>query len=685
MATISTRLQLYDSISAPVMAMTSAMNMLVNRFNEVSQASDVDNSSLLEMKNYVDLANAAADQVNQTMQLISDSLNEDSAAADELRQAVRPIGDAVNENITEQRQFNSEIKNGENNAGSLQNKIMGVVGAYLSLRGVKKVLDLSDELTNTTARLNMINDGMQTTAELQDKIYQSAQRSRASYQMTADVVSKLALQARDAFSSNDEAIAFAEQLNKSFVISGTSAQGVESVMYNLTQALSSGVLRGQDLNAVFSNTPQIIQNVADYMGVTVGQIRSMAAEGQLSADVIKNAMLASADETDARFAQMPMTWSQLWTSAANSLYMAFQPVLEWIGQAATWIHDNWDRVSPVFYAVAAALGIFTAALVLHKIATWLSVEANNAFITSLLTNPLFYIAIALVVIITLIYNWIKAVGGIKIAWMIVVNYLLTSWDILKLGFMAGIYGVLNLWDKLRLGIAIAGTAVANFMGNMRASVLMILQNMVNGAIDIINGFISVLNNLPGVQIQAIQQVTFGTQAQLQNEAEQQARNAALDDFRAQVDANASERAAALNDMASQVRVAAVLRSAEILKAQTAAQATQDNAPTEQGIPPYAGELPPGVDDGPLGGIGNDTSNIANNTKNTAEISEENLKYLRDIAERDAINRFTTAEITIDLSGMTNTVNSGMDLDGMIDYIVDGTQAAIGQVAMGVHA
>ena len=135
------------------------------------------------------------------------------------------------------------------------------------------------------------------------------------------------MQAKDAFADNREAIYFSELLNKMFTISGTSKQGAESVMYNLTQAMASGVLRGQDLNAVMSNTPMILQQVADYLGVSMGEIRKLAAEGELSAQVVKEAVFAAADETEAKFANMPMTFAQVWQSIQNQLIMMFEPAL----------------------------------------------------------------------------------------------------------------------------------------------------------------------------------------------------------------------------------------------------------------------------------------------------------------------------------------------------------------------
>lgn len=217
---------------------------------------------------------------------------------------------------------------------------------------------LSDSMTQTTARLNMINDGLQTTEELQDKIFASAQRSRTEYLATADIVAKLGQKAGDAFSSNDETIAFAENLNKMFVIAGASQMEMESASLQLTQALGSGVLCGEELNAVFEAAPNVIQSIADYLDVPVGQIKNMASEGQITADIVKNALLGATDEINAQFESMPMTWGQVWTGICNELVYASQPIFDFISLLA----QNWEILEPIVIGAAVALGSYVAVL-----------------------------------------------------------------------------------------------------------------------------------------------------------------------------------------------------------------------------------------------------------------------------------------------------------------------------------
>ena len=214
--------------------------------------------------------------------------------------------------------------------GSVVGRLLGAIGGIALVRGA---IALSDELSLTETRLNNVNDGLQTTAELQEMIYNSAQRSRGSYQDMARMVASLKAQTGDTFSSVREAAGFAELLTKQFKIAGTDATGISSTMYNLTQALSTGVLRGNDLNIVMSNAPQIAQRIADYMGVSVGEIKKMGAEGKITADIVKNAMLSAAEDINAQFEAMPMTFGDAVQKCKNMGVRAFQPLGRMIANA----------------------------------------------------------------------------------------------------------------------------------------------------------------------------------------------------------------------------------------------------------------------------------------------------------------------------------------------------------------
>lgn len=443
-------------------------------------------------------------------------------------------------------------------------------------------------------------------------------------------------------------------------------------MMQLTQAMASGVLRGEELNSIFEQAPTIIQTIADHLGVSVGEIRAMAAEGQITAQVVKDAMLSSADEINAQFSAMPYTFSQVWTMMQNILLEAFGPLIQVIGAGAQWIYENWAAIEPVLVGVATAVAILTAAYLVHTAATWLQVEANRALIISLLSNPILWIAVAIGILVGMIYKWIQSVGGLRNAWNLCTLALIVGWNAVKLAFFVGVYWVMDLVAKLQLCWQKAGVAIANFMGNMKVSVLTILQNMINGAIDLINKFIGLLNKLPGVNIEAIEHVTFAATAAAENEAAKAARAEELANFEAELAAAKAGRDAHIDSLKAELNSSvSALQSAN---AQMKAEAAANNAAEQMALDGIGQDL-----SGP-GGIKDSAGSAAASLKETTE----DLKYMRDLAEQEAINRFTTAEVKIDMSGMTNRIDSDMDLDGVLNTLTEGFAEALEVAAEGVH-
>lgn len=590
------------------------------------------------------------------------------------------ITDAVNRVADSLERMNQRQEEAANKAKKTKSEFQKLVDTVRNLAIVhfaqtygKQLLELADSMTTTRARLDLMNDGLQTTAELQDMIMASANRSRASYQSTADAVSKMGIMAKDAFGSNEELIAFSELINKQFTIAGTSAAGIDAAMLQLTQAMSSGVLRGEELNSVFEQAPTIIQTIADYLGVPIGKIREMAAEGQITSTIVKNAMLASADEINAKFEQMPMTFSQVWTIAKNAILEAFTPVLTMIGQAAQWIYDNWSTIAPIFWGLAAAALGYAVALGIQTAATWIATGAAQAFFTTLLTNPLFWIALAIGVVVAAIYKWVQSVGGIKVAWLIACNAILTAWSWVKIGFMTGVYWVMNLFNKLQMTFATVSTAIQNFMGDMKAGVLMILQNMVNGAINIINGFISALNKIPFVNIGLIEQVTFGTTAQLENEAAKQARNADLAAYKDQLSQQIAERDAALDSMKAQARAETAQREAEIAaaKAESAAAGAGSSEPDWAAYTDGNGNIDSVGRVGSVGSVDDDVN-----------IAEEDLKFLRDVAEMRYVQNFVTLTPTVAVDAK---ISEKVDVDEVVNRIEAKLEDEFAATAEGVYA
>ena len=640
MATIRTAIQLQDRMTPVLRSMNNALNSTISSFEAVQRASGnaVDTSSI----------QAARAELNRT-----------EIAMNSVEQEIREANQA-------QQQFNNQV----NHSSSLMGKLKSAAIAFGTAFSVKKIINVADSITQTTARLDLMNDGLQTTEQLQDKIFQSAQRSRASYQTTADVVAKLGQRAGDAFSSNEETIAFAENLNKSFVIAGASQAEMASASLQLTQALGSGVLRGEELNAVFEAAPNIIRTIADYIDVPIGQIRNMASEGQITADIVKNAMLSSTEAINKQFESIPMTFSQVGTVIGNTLLQTFEPVIQFIGKGAQFIYDNWSTLEPIFWGLVTAVGAYVAITGVMTAATWAAKVAQDGLNLSLLANPAIWIALAIGVLIGMIYKWVKSVGGLEIAWKIAMNNIMTTWDWVQIGFFTGVYWIMDLWDKMKLKLATVSVNIANFMGDMKVNVLTILQNMVNGAIDLLNKLINAANKIPGVSIDAINNVTFASDAAIKNEAEKQAREAGLEAYKNEIEANMADRDAKLIQMQNDAITATATRQAEINAAKAEALAKKNDSATSFDYNSMIGNI-------------EDTAGNTAKMADSMDSSSEELKYMRDLAEQEVVNRFTTAEIKVEMNNQNN-IASETDLDGMVTYLEDKLYETMVVAAEGVH-
>lgn len=409
-----------------------------------------------------------------------------------------------------QKEYNQSMENGTGSADRLTASLKRMAGGYIGLQGVKGLLQMSDTLISTTARLDMVNDGLQTTAQLNSMIFQSANRARGSYTEMSAMVSKLGLLAGDAFGSTQEIVAFAEQLNKQMAISGTSTMEGQAAMLQLTQAMASGVLRGEELNSILEQTPMIAQTIANYLGVNVGQMREMASEGAITADIVKNAMFAAAEETNAKFEEMPMTWGQVWTKFQNYATMGLRPVL----LGLSWLANNIEIIGPLVLGAGAAFAIFQVAANWTKIATIATTAYHGAvtllsigygvltgntaaasaatmvFNSALLASPITWVLMGLALIVGALYAGVAAYNHF------------TGASVSATGIIAGVMSMLGAHVYNTVAFMYNGFAVfANFIGNvfhnpvaavkvlfydMAQTVLGYILNIAKGLEDLIN-------------------------------------------------------------------------------------------------------------------------------------------------------------------------------------------------------
>ena len=634
-----------------------------------------------------------------------------NAAKDKLRQTQASIQALA----AEQEKFNKKLEGGSDAASKLTGMLKKALITYASFRSIKAFVGLSDEMTQIKARLNAINDGQQTTVELQNMVYESAQRARGEYKTTLDIVSKLGAQAKDAFSSNKETIAFAENLNKLFTISGTSAQGMESVMYNLTQAMASGVLRGQDLNAVMANIPQLLQIVSEYMGEPIGRIRKLAEEGQLSADVIKNALLGATDDINAQFAKMPMTFGQIATSMKNKFIKNIEPALNRLNDFANsdkfkifvdrasnaigvlanvivsvtekavdfgnFLADHWGLVEPVIWGLVGAFGGLELSTIALNLAT---LKLNAAFLTS----PLFWIGAAIGVVIALYLRWANSVGGVQIAHLIVINALKNYWANFVIESKKNIENLIVHWAMFKIGLDKVKLGVLNTLDDMKVQGLMIVENFLDGIRVGINGLIKLVNLIPGVSIDTIDKISISAGAKAQAAENKRQRDKVIEDQVLKVKSNKAFEDEKIRNLQIQYDKEKFVREKEIAKLQAEKKkASAEKASFNQkfDIPAYA-DMPDIAKDVKAGkDAAKGTKKNTEKLKDGIEVKNDDISYLKDLAEMRAIQNFSFDKIEVIANNNFGDVHETADLDGWMDNLTDNLSEAVNATMGGAIA
>lgn len=721
MATITTGIQLADNFSAPLMHIVSAVNMTISAMNDMNQSMNagVNTASLSAARNEIAQATVAAEEFNQTMQ-----------------QASSPI----NDNIRRQEQFNQSLQNGASESSNLVSAIKRMVGAYLSIQTAGKILEMSDEITQTTSRLNMMNDGLQSTADLYNMVYVAANDVRGSLGDMASVVARFGNNAKDAFSSSAEVVQFANLVQKQMTIAGASTQEAANAELQLSQALGSGVLRGDELNSIFEQAPNLIQNIADYLDVPIGKIRSMAQDGELSADVVKQAVFAATDEINANFESMPMTWGQMWTVFQNNATMAFQPVLqrlndlantdgfqtfttnaindlavvagvvldifEGIGSIGTFVQDNWQIIGPVVYGVVAALAAYATyvgitnaidmistgikitmcvASYAHAAATGTEASATAAATaaqyglnTAMLSCPLTWIVVgimALIIVLVALCNHFSGAGHIAQSTFgaicgginVVIQYF-KNWGLSVADIFIGIW---NAGGACATNVEIA-------FHNAISHVQALWYNMLSTALTVVSGICSALNKLPFVDFDY-----SGITGAADNYASKAATASGSTKDYTSVSAAFSKG----------IKTYDTYQNGWAKEAYTAGAAWGDGVTSKikntlsskaTNIP-NANNYPNALASSNAATAANtaDTAKNTAKTANTLSASSEDLKYLRDIADREYVNKFTTAQIKVEMINHNN-VNNDMDLDGMAEHLRSKIEEEMNAAAEGEH-
>lgn len=712
MATIRTAIQIYDGMTRPLQSMHRATSILINSFESMQRVSGnaIDTSSIQEARE--ELARAGA-------------------AFDEIEENIREAGN-------QQDRFNRRIRDGTTAADGLWGKLKGIAATVGGLAATKKILGLSDTLASTKARLNLIVDDGGSVGELEKKIMASAQRSRSAYFDTASAVASLGSNAGAAFANTDEIIAFMEQINKQFVIGGASAQGQAAAMLQLTQAMAAGALRGEELNSILENAPGIARAIESYMGIAEGSIKSYAEQGLITAEVVKNAMFAAADETNAKFESMPKTWAQIWTSMQNKALSIFNPILTKINQianseqftkvtdgiinglagiasvatvvldllinVASVVVDNWSWLSPIILGVAAALGVYygrlllvrgaelasaavsgavavakgimAAATMLVTGATWAQVTAQYGLNAAMYACPLVWIIILIIALVALFYAAVAAVNHFA-GTSVSATGLICGAFMAALAFIGNIFVALwNLVVDVFVMIYNLVATVANFIGNVFndpvAAVARLFFDLADTVLSVIQALASAIDTIFGSNLSGSVQGW-------------------RDSLGGWVDSTFGKGEEVMEKLnADDLKLGRFEYGAAFDMGYEFGQGVED---TVGGLFDFSAMDSLGADALDAYGLGNTLDGIYGNTGDTAgntaamsdalDIAEEDLAYMRDIAEREAINRFTTAEIRVEQQN-TNYISQDTDLDGIMDAWANDFATKLDVSEEGVH-
>lgn len=634
MALIKSQLVLTDGMTGPLKSINKAMNIVLNSFEAMQDASGraIDTASIQEAREELARASAALDQ-------LEDHTNKSTDAFSRLAKAIGLVMIA--------RKALDTIKTGIDYASDLaevQNVVDVTFGsATEAINSWSKECLAAYGMNEVSAKryAGTIGAMLKSSGLAGDAIIDM---SKDMVGLAGDMASFYNLDLETAFEKIRSGISGETEPLKQLGIN-MSVANLEA--YALSQGIKTSYNEMSQAEQVMLRYNYLMSTTADAQGDFARTQDSYANQTRLLSE----------------------SWLEFTGVMAEQLLPVLTTIVSWLNNIVAFLTENADMVSAVLVGLATTVGILAVAWVVHAAAQWLAVAANQALIVSLLSNPILWIALIIGVLVAAMYRWIQSIGGVKNAWEICKLALIVGWNAVKLAFFTGVYWVIDLVDKLKLCWQKAGVAIANFMGDMKVSVLTILQNMINGAIDIINKFIGVLNKIPGVSIDAIEHVTFATTAAAENEAAKSARAADLAAYESELARAKAGRDAHIDSLKAELNSS--VDALQAAYAQAKADAAADSSAEQTAID----------------GIGADTAGINDSAGSAAaslKETTEDLKYMRDLAEQEAINRFTTAEVKIDMTGMTNRIDSDMDLDGVLNTLTEGFAEALEVAAEGVH-
>ena len=713
MATIKSALVLNDRMSAVLNKINTAMGTVIDSCESMQMATGQS----------VDVHHWDAARV---------AIGEAGAAINEFDDAYRSAGKG-------QDNLNQKMAQGKSHADGLLGKIKSIVSTYALIQGANKVLNLSDNLVQTEARLKLIvdtsysGDPSEAVNKLEQMIYQSAQRSRASFADTADAVAKIGLSAKNVFNSNEELVLFTETLNKQFAIAGATQSEISGATTQLTQAMASGVLRGEEFNSIAEQAPGLLDLIAKEMGKPREELRGLAADGKISAGIVKNALLNAAKETDETFSAMPMTFEQVCTTMANDAVMAFGPVsdkisgiinsetfksligdvtasfstianvaigvLDALAASGEFVYNNWSIIAPLLGGITAAVMAYKIAVAASTAAEWLSTSAKIAHAiatgastvmingqkvatdkatmaqwglnSAILASPVFWIAVAIIGVVAALIalcNWFAKTQNIStncfgaiVGGVYVVGAAFKNLGLLGKNIFLGLQGAWNAFCfNMKADFKTAISGVQSWF-----------YNLLSTALGVIGKICEALNKLPFVEFD-YSGIT-GMAEEYALKSAEAAKNAGGGERKDVVGAfnEGFNTYDAFADGWAKDAFAQGVNTYNEWKVASGTDKTDGEYSFERMLDEISGNT-------------GSTAGSAGSSADSLSKTNEELEWIRDIAEREVINRFTTAEVKLDFTGMTNQISNDMDLDGVISGFVGKFKESLQSAAQGVY-
>lgn len=673
MATVQTTIKLNDQFTSALKNMNKALNIMVSGLGK-------------------------ADSKTKT------AFNPKSVLA--MRSALTQSNVAIQNMTRSQGQFNKKIRESNSNARSLMGKLKSIVGVYAGFQTVKAAVGASDTYANNTARLGLLTGGSAETAALQQKIYEASQRSLTNYNDMTNAVAKLGITAKDAFSSNEEIVQFTELLNKQFKVAGTGAQEQAAAMYQLTQAMAAGKLQGDEFRSILENAPMLAQSIAKEMGVLPGQLKEMSSQGLITADIIKNALFNTADEVNEMYKKLPMTFGGMWTQVVNKVNKGLEGLWQKLG--ALWSSEKFQHFVDVLTNGFLIIGnaIVGVMDVLSSVFSFVYQYWNSVFEPILIAVTTVYIPILIAKLWAMIpplvaqavawlaINWpilviIAAVAAL-IAWVRYMGWTFSEvigaicgafswmWAVIK-NIFKGIANIVsgvcqffvNSWQWCADNFSVVCSNIGIFFNNLWQSCTIAFYKF-------LNAIISGLEWL-ATPIKALAKL-FGMDL-----------GGAFDNMHAKIDGKIAEAE-------SQKKAYGKVSSFKPIdwskydytdlgdaynKGYNWGSSAADKLANSFSLPDSsASTLGSSPVSGGLGGIGNAMKNanaplldtlddIANNTANTADavsMSNEDMSYLRELAQRDAINNISNRTVKVAGINNYNTIASHLDVDTLFEGV-----------------